>query len=127
MITVKMQNIVENLDFFTEFAKRPMKAKLAFQAARLLDAVVTEYNRFTNVKTNLVKEYGQRDENGQLMMDNNGNYLIMPEKMEECQKQLEELLNSEIQICGEPLQLSDLENQDFTPAQMYALGNFIAG
>ena len=121
MIEVKMKNIVDDIQFFVEFAKMPMKAKVAYQAAKILDIITEEYNRFNTVKNELIQKYGARDDKGELIVDENKNYVLNNDGAKDFAKELSELLESTISINCEEINIDDLNNLDFTPAQMHAL------
>jgi len=58
-------------------------------------------------------------------MDENNNYKIQKDKITELNQEIEELLNTSIQINADAINMKDIENEDFTPADILLLEPFI--
>jgi uncharacterized cupredoxin-like copper-binding protein len=74
---------------------------------------------------NLIKKYGEKDENGELVTDENNNCKINNEFINDFSNELNELIESEIEINANKIKIEDIENIDFTPAEMTQLEVFI--
>jgi hypothetical protein len=98
---------------------------LALQISRLLKEGEREIQNFNEVRTNLINKYGEKDENGELITDENKNCKILNDKIETFSKELNELVDMEIEINSNKISIADLENMDFTPADMAVLEPFI--
>jgi len=92
---------------------------------RLLKAADKEIQEFNDIRVKVVNQYGDKDENGELITDENGNCHIAPEHINEFNKELNDLLNTEIEINANMLSLSDLEELEFTPSDLALLEPFI--
>lgn len=125
MIKVKMSTLLDSTDALKKLAGMPLKARLAFQVARLLKAADAEISNFNETRMNLIKKYGEKDEMGELVTDEKGNCKIPNEFTESFSDELNELVNSEVEINGNMLHMEDIENLDFTPSEMVALESFI--
>lgn len=124
MITVKIDTLLNNTELLQKLAGTKLKAKLAWSISRLLKAAETEIQSFNDTRINLIKQYGEKDENGELITDENGNCKIPEESLKEFSAQLNELVNTEVEINANKLSIDDLENLDFTPAEMAQLEPF---
>jgi len=102
-----------------------MKAKLAWSVTRLLKAADKEMQEFNETRMNLIKKYGEKDENGELITDDNGNCKIMEENSAQFSNELSDLIGTEIEINANALSLDALEDKEFTPADMAVLEPFI--
>jgi len=73
----------------------------------------------------LIDKYGEKDETGELKVDENGNCRVPPESINDFNAEMTELLNSEIEINANKLNINDLEEMEFTPSEMIALEPFV--
>jgi len=80
---------------------------------------------FNETRMALIKKYGEKDENGELITDDKGNCKIITENVEKFSAELNELVAAEIEINANKIKMDDLENVDFTPSEMVALEPFI--
>jgi len=80
---------------------------------------------FNEARMNLIKKYGEKDNNGEIITDDNGNCKILPTSTEVFSNELNELIGSEIEINANRIKIEDIENINFTPAEMTQLETFI--
>lgn len=125
MITVKIENLLNSVETLQKLAQKDFKAKLAWQVARLLKSAEAEIQSFNETRMNLIKKYGEKDENGELITDENGNCKILPEGIETFTNELNELIASEVEINANKLDINLFGDTDFTPSDMAALEPFI--
>ena len=124
-MTITVKDIVENIDFFQKLAKQSMPARTAFKLGRMLRQVTDEYNTFQTARRSLFEHYAVRDENGQIKVDENGNYIIANEDIAAVNKEILDLLMTEVTITCDPLSLNEIEDMMFTPGEMSVFKNFI--
>lgn len=125
MITVKISDLLNSTETLQKLAKQDFKAKLAWSLARLLKSAENEIQGFNETRLNLIKKYGEKDENGELVTDEGGNCKIVPESIADFNKELNELLNAEVEINSNPIDFQLLSDINFTPAEMNVLEPFI--
>ena len=125
MITVKISDLLNSAETLQKLSQKDFKAKLAWSIARLLKSAESEIQSFNETRMNLIKKYGEKDENGELITDENSNCKIVPELIETFSKELNELMDSEVEINGNKLKMELLEEVEFTPAEMVILEPFI--
>ena len=125
MIKVKISDLVNSTETLQKLAKKDFKAKLAWSIARLLKSAETEIQGFNEARVNLIRKYGEKDESNELITDEKGNCKIIPEEIENFSKELNELMDSEVEINGSKLKMDLLEDVDFTPSDMAVLEPFI--
>ena len=92
MIKVKISELLNSTDTLQKLAQQDFKAKLAWTIARLLKSAESEIQSFNDTRMNLIKKYGEKDENGELITDEEGNCKIDPDSIETFSKELNELL-----------------------------------
>lgn len=125
MMKVTIQDLVNGTEALQKLAGTGLKAKLAWQIGKLIKAAEAELQSFNETRIELIKKYGAKDENDELITDENGNCKINPEGVEEFTNELNELANSEVELNATKVKMDDLENVDFTPSEMVALEPFI--
>lgn len=125
MINIKMSDLLNATEILQKLAQKELKARLALQVARMLKEAEREMQNFNEVRMNLIKKYGEKDESGEIITDDNGNCKILPDGVETFSKELNDLVGMDIEINANKLKLDDLENLDFTPSEMVTLEPFI--
>ena len=125
MITVSVREILNSAEIMQKLSKRQFKGRVAFQIARILRYIDEELKSFNEARSNLIEVYGERDESDNLVMDEKNNYKIQKDKITELNQEIEELLNTSIQINADAINMKDIENEDFTPADILLLEPFI--
>ena len=127
MIEITMRDVVNSLTTLQELLDKKLKSKTAFTLARIIREIETEYKTFQQSRTNLIQKYGARDEENNLITDENGNIHIAADKVEAFNTEIEELLDVKITLNANKIQLEDLDEVDFTPRQMVFLEQFVEG
>ena len=125
MINVTLKNIVESADIMRELSQKSLKGRVAFRVARLLRELEKEFTLFNEKRVDLIKEYGEKDENGELKTDDKGNVNLAQDKLNEFYKRMEDLLATEVEINAEKIDINDLGDIDFTPSQIINIEPFI--
>ena len=121
MIKVQLKDIIEGTEVLKKLAGQPLRGKVAFQISKILKRLEDELTLFNNTRVDIIKKYSQTNENGELISDENGNVKLKEETIEDFNKEITELLNMEIEIDANRIALEDIENVDFTPAEMTLL------
>lgn len=125
MITITINDLINSTETLQKLSQKDFKAKLAWSIARLLKAAEVEIQSFNDTRMSLIKKYGEKDEQGELITDDKGNCKIENDKIEAFTNELNELLNSEIEINANKIDFNLLENIDFTPSDMAMLEPFV--
>lgn len=125
MIKVQLKDLLNSTEALQKLSRQNLKARLAFQVARMLKAAEKEITDFNEVRTNLIKKYSEVNENGELIPDENGNIKISKENINAFNNEFNDLISSEIEIPTEPIKLDSLEDLTFTAAEMAVLEPFI--
>lgn len=125
MITVKISEILNSTDVLQKLSKKDFKAKLSWAIARLLKSIDKEIQEFNETRLSLVQKYGEKDENGNLITDDNGNAKLEPSSISEFSTQLNELLDTSVEINANKINVDLLEDIDFTPTEVALLEPYI--
>ena len=125
MITITLNDIRVGKDNFALLLNQPMNARAAYRVTRLAKALDAEYELFIDGQRKLIDKYGAHDDNGELIELENGAIKIQEDKIDECNRELQELVATEVEINADKIQMSDLENTNLTPNQLITLMPFI--
>lgn len=128
MITVTMQQALDfrkAYNFFNEI-KLPLKA--AYKLTKIKQAVEKETEYYAEKFQEIVDTYAKKDENGNLMYNEDGSQILIKDGMVmECNQKLEELHNLEIGIENYNLTIEDLgEGIEVTTEDLDALMPFFS-
>ena len=125
MIEVKLRDVINSAEVMRTLSTQQLKGKVAFRVARLLRELEKEFTLFNEKRAELVREYGQKDENGELKTTENGDFMLEPEHAQEFYNMMDELLNTDLSINAEKIAFEDIENLEFTPTQILNIENFV--
>ena len=125
MIKVKISDLLNSTEALQKLAGTELKAKLAWQVGRILKSADTEIQSFNDTRMNLIKKYGEKDEAGELVTDDSGNCKIPNESLAMFSSELNELIDTEIEINANKIAIDSLDDKEFTPAEMSQLEVFI--
>lgn len=125
MIQVKIVELLNSTDTLQKLSQQDFKAKLAWSIARLLKSAEAEIQSFNETRMNLIRKYGEKDENGELITDEKGNCKIDQESLTEFSTQLGDLLETTVEINANKIKVEQLDDVDFTPSEMTILEPFI--
>jgi hypothetical protein len=124
MIEIKLNDVIQSLKILKSISQKTLKGRVNFQLAKILRELNNEYNLFLKSREKLISKYGKK-ENGQLIIDEDGNYSINKNQLFNFNLELNELLDTKIDLNAEKIALKDIEDIDFTIEQMVALSPFI--
>ena len=125
MIKVTIADLLNSTETLQKLSQKDFKAKLAWSIARLLKSAEAEIQSFNETRMNLIKKYGEKDENGELITDDNGNCKIPNANMVEFNDELKDMLDTEVEINANKLSIDLLEDIEFTPSDMAVLEPFV--
>lgn len=101
-------------DFDTAYESQLKNEKLpitvSYKLAKISKKIKEDLEFYTNKLQEILKEYAEFDENGQIIYIDNNFIKIKDGKIEECQEKINELENLIIEIDYSPLSIDDLGN-----------------
>lgn len=124
---ITMEQLIDfrnNGDFFAT-ANVPLKG--AYKINKIRKAVEKESEFYAEKFQEIVNEYAQKDERGEVKLSEDGSQILIQDgKIDECNQALEDLQNLEVEIDNFNLTIDDLgENIECTPEQLEALMPFM--
>ena len=108
---VKCGIIYNALQTILEFSEKPMKVSLAGKFLRLSDDLQKESNYIDKQRREILMKYGEKDENGELIVEN-GNVKLLEGTVDLAQNDLNELSDLEVEIPDRMITEEDLEASD---------------
>lgn len=101
--------------------------KTTYQLVKLGKKIEEELNFYQETYTNIIKEYGKTDENGEYIFSEDGNSIVIKDGMEAlCQEKVRELETFEIDLSDFSFTIDDFANVELTPEELNALMPIIA-
>ena len=125
LIEITLNDILNSQQALQKIAKMNMRAKTAFKIARIIRAIEGEIENFNKARQNLLNKYGEKDNNGNLVVNKDGNYTLIPDKINDYNNEIQELLITNIQLNIEPIEADELEQLEFTPTFAYQVEKYI--
>lgn len=108
---VKCGIIFNALQTIMELAEKPMRVSLAGKFLRLSDDLQKESNYIDKQRREILMKYGEKDENGELIVEN-GNVKLLEGTVDLAQNDLNELSELEVEIPDRMITEEDLEASD---------------
>ena len=125
MINVTLQNMLDSMPVFQNLIGQKLTARGAFKVSKLVKAINKEYEIFDETRRTIVEKYASRDEAGEIQTNEDGNVQIKKELEQDFITELQNLLQTELELNTPKLTFAEIENCEFTPAQVEILENFI--
>lgn len=124
-MNVTLKDIVESQGVMRTLSIKPLRGRAAFKVARLLKKLEVELSTFDDTRMKLIENYAKKDENGQFVTNEQNEYQFDKENADKFVEEVNKLLAEEIQIDANPILISDIEELNFTPAEMAVLEPFM--
>ena len=125
MINVTLEQLLNSSEGLKGLSQKQLKARCAYTVGKLLKNIDGELTTFNEARMNLITKYGEKDENNELIKDEKDNVHILPENIALFNKELQELLNTSVELNNNKIKISDIDSIEFTPTEMSQLEPFI--
>lgn len=124
MISVNLNDIINASDTFSTIMQQSFKGSLAFKIARLARELNKEMETFNDARRKILEKYCELDENGQLIVSEDGNVKVKPNETANLNNEFNALVSTEVEINADKLPMSAIDEFDITPQQMLNLEKF---
>lgn len=124
LIEVKLREVINGVDTMKYLMDVFLNAKTAYKVAKLAQGMENELKLFSEAREKLVRKYANKDENDELIVDENNQITVAPENVENYQKELNELLETEVKFDVNKIGINELTN-DISPNRIISLMPFI--
>ena len=124
MIKVKVCELIESIDTFKNIITLPVKAKTAYQIARLIREIDKEVNLFQEKRADLIKKYATRDENNEIVTNDEGIITVDVANTGMFNQEINELLETTVELNANKITIDDFDCA-INSQQMLAIMPFI--
>lgn len=126
-MTLKIHEVLALQKLYNKLSKQELPIRLNYKLTKLYKNIESDFEFYRTRMTEIINIYGLKDDNGQFILTDNGAEVkIQPDKVNECQYKINELMNletSELPILK--LKLDELDNISLTMQEMAILEPFI--
>lgn len=123
---LKMQQIIEFQKFYNNVKNIKLPLKTAYKLNKLITQINTESSFYQQKFSEIINEFGKRDENGELVYSSDKTSIeIEDARRDECLQKIEELQNLEVDISGIDFTIEELEGLNLTISEVECLMPFI--
>ena len=126
-MTLKMYEIVDFPSFFEKVRNQKLSFKTSYRLTILAGEIEKHINFYQENFRNILTEYGQKDENGNLVQTDDGQGIkIIEDKIDECNAKIIELRNLDVELPDIKFSIDDFGDIALTPMEVYIIKPFIA-
>ena len=123
-MTISIYNIISANPIFTKILQHEFTGKQSFLIGRMLRALSIETEAFNDAREKIVKKYAEIDSNYKIIFKE-CNIKIKDGQMESLQKEINELLKTNLELNISPIPLNWLDELKLTPQEMIILEPFL--
>ena len=117
MITVTLNDIFNAIPTLREISIKEFPGSVTFRIARLIRELDKEIQLFENEREKIAQKYGEKDENGFLVVLENNTVKVPDEKIQECNEELQALFKTQIEINANKIPVEVFDTIEMTPTQ----------
>ena len=127
MVTVTMDQIIAFRNVDDIFNGSKLSLKVAYKLNKIKKATEENAQFYAEKFQEIIDTYAKKDANGQVVVNEDGSQILIQEdKIDECNKALEELQSLTVEIDNYNLSIDDFnENMECTPEDLEALMPFL--
>ena len=121
-----MNQVVEFQKFYEDIKNMKFPLKTAYKLNKLITQVNNEISFYQQKFSEIINEFGKRDENGEFVYSQDGSSIeIIVGRQSECQEKVNELQNLEAEIQDIFFTIDELDGLNLTLYEMNCLLPFI--
>ena len=120
-----LENIAYIAPIIKKYSQSTLPIKTTYKLLKLSKFVQSEMDNYQKILDTIIEKYADKDENGDVIRLENGNFQIAEEAVDKANKELQDLVSVEIEIPDIKFDLNELESIELTPVELDVLMNFI--
>ena len=122
-LNLSNERIVNTINVLGKLNNAQLPIKVAYAISKNVNKIESELKVYNTEKDKLVNKYGEKDKEGKLKVDENGNIPLKEEHIEDWNRDIKELLSIENEIDIYMINLDDLLNSNYniSPAELSAI------
>ena len=114
------KEILNKIDMLGEISNKKLPVKVSYAIAKNIAKIESELKHYNKEREKILEEYCLKDETGNLKVEN-GNYSIDPEKIDQWNKDIQDLNNIVIELDINKFNLDLLNGYDMTASEMMCI------
>lgn len=124
---MKLSELFQLSQLEPKIKDKKMSIKTTYKFTRLFKEIEEQVNFFNETLSNLIKEYGKRDENGEFVLtENKSGIMVQEDRYDECMAKVQELNELEPELTYIPsFKLEELDNLELSIDDLNLLMPFI--
>lgn len=124
---MKLSESINFVPFYEKVKGQSMPVPTAYKLSKIYKAAQEDVTFYQDKLRAILMEYGELDENGNLIPVDDGNAIkLKPDVQEDCLKAITELQNLESDIKFDPISIDALSELSLTPGDLEGIMGFIA-
>lgn len=122
---VTIREILEGQDTLQKLSHQPLPGRAAFQIGRLLKKLEEVLASYNEVRVKLIEKYAKKNEDGSFEVNDSNEYQFTAENMQAYVTEINNVIADEVEVEARPINFKDIENLEFTAAEMTFLEPFL--
>ena len=115
MITIQLKEILQIVPILQSLSQQSFIGSVSFKISRLIRELDKELALMNKAKQDIIEEYGKRDEEGRLIVTDDGQVKISD--AEKCNIELQKLLDTTVEINANKLPIDIFDSIQISPVQ----------
>lgn len=115
MITIQLKEILQIVPILQSLSQQSFIGSISFKISRLIRELDKELALMNKAKQDIIEEYGKRDEEGKLIITDDGQVKISD--AEKCNIELQKLLDTTVEINANKLPIDIFDSIQISPVQ----------
>lgn len=126
MISITREQLLRGEKSLEVLANAKMPIGTAYRINKIIKQAAEELQETEKIRHEIIKKYGKKDENGELIIDKNNNTIEIEEKNRATFNKEMTLLFAEVcEFSGEPIDVNLLENISMSSQEISAIEPFL--
>lgn len=125
MITTNISTLLTIKPVLQHLAQTDMPARESFKTLRILKVIDKEFENIEIVQRNLFNTYGEKDEEDQLVINEDGTVKIKEEMLDKFNEEMFDFLNTELSLDIQKLKIEAFDNMPISPLLLMKMEDFI--
>lgn len=117
--------LINATKIFGQVVQEKISPRLAYKILKLCKGAAEEEQFYDKKRTEIIQEYAVKDDNGQVKTSEDGMISIIPDKITEANKAIQELNELEVEAPNIKFTLDELEELKLSVSDMFVLEAFI--
>ena len=120
MVKLTNKEILEKVGILGEISNRKLPVKVSYAIGKNISKVERELKHYNKERQKLIEEYCLKEEEGTLKITD-GNYDIDPERLEDFNKEIDELQEIEVEMDIHKFNIELLNNYEMSPGELMCI------